>query len=47
LQQKVKELEKIIALNDDIRGHTDAPLDERLHNYRELVLDLTGYLRRE
>jgi hypothetical protein len=47
LQQKVKELEKIIALTDDIRGHPDAPLDERLQKYRELVLDLTGYLRRE
>ena len=47
MQQKVNELEKIIALTDDIRGHTDAPIDERLQEYREVVLELTGYLRRE
>jgi hypothetical protein len=47
LQQKVNELEKIIALTDDIRGHPDKPIDERLQEYREVVLELTGYLRRE
>jgi len=47
LQQKVNDLEKIIALTDDIRGHLDEPIDERLQEYREVVLELTGYLRRE
>ena len=47
MQQKVNELEKIIALTDDIRGHPDIHIDERLKEYREVVLELTGYLRRE